>query len=160
MRISSWASHFYTSEICGCAEKAGVGAHSTQGIFTCTKLLGINCDPIHYWRSPYQKISESVSQWPSPKLVTSVWAGGLRRRKKFWTLVKPPNSCQFEILRPDLFLSLSLSLSLALWLSLFLLSTQSVAFSCVASLSLSQIEIHFVFINFILTSGRVNPFGK
>jgi hypothetical protein len=48
-----WASHLYTREICGCVEKAGVGGHSTKGIFTCTKLLAINCDPTHYWRSPY-----------------------------------------------------------------------------------------------------------
>jgi len=34
--------------------------------------------------------------------------------KKFWTPVQPPNSCQFEILRPDLLFYLSLSLSLAL----------------------------------------------
>jgi hypothetical protein len=50
---ASWASHLYTREICGCVEKAAVGGHSTQRIFTCTKLLGINCDPTHYWRSPY-----------------------------------------------------------------------------------------------------------
>jgi hypothetical protein len=30
---ASWASHLYTREICGCVEKAGVGGHSTQGIF-------------------------------------------------------------------------------------------------------------------------------
>jgi hypothetical protein len=50
-------------------------------------------------------------------------------------LLNPPNSCQFEILRPDLFFSLSLSL--AVLLSLFLSSTESVASSCVASVSLS-----------------------
>jgi len=41
---ASWASHLYTREICACVEKAGVSGHSTQGTFTCTKLLGINCD--------------------------------------------------------------------------------------------------------------------
>jgi hypothetical protein len=45
---ASWASHLYAREICGCVEKAGVGGHGTQGIFTCTKFLGINCGPTHY----------------------------------------------------------------------------------------------------------------
>jgi hypothetical protein len=44
---ASWASHLYPREICGCVEKAGVGEHSMQGIFTCTKFLGINCGPTH-----------------------------------------------------------------------------------------------------------------
>jgi len=44
----SWASHLYAREICGCVEKAGVGGHRTQGIFTWTKLLGIKCGPTHY----------------------------------------------------------------------------------------------------------------
>jgi hypothetical protein len=47
------ASGLYTREICACVEKAGVGGHNTKCIFTCMKLLGINCDPAHYRRSPY-----------------------------------------------------------------------------------------------------------
>jgi len=30
----SWASHLYTREICGCVEKAALGGHSTQRLFT------------------------------------------------------------------------------------------------------------------------------
>jgi len=45
IRSASLASHLYA---CGCVEKAGVGGHSTQGIFTYTKLPGINCHPTHY----------------------------------------------------------------------------------------------------------------
>jgi hypothetical protein len=47
VRSYSWASQLYTREICGCVEKPDVGGHSTQGTCTCTKLLGINCDPTH-----------------------------------------------------------------------------------------------------------------
>jgi hypothetical protein len=40
-------SRLYTEEICGCVERVGVGGHSTQSTFTCTKLLAINCEPTH-----------------------------------------------------------------------------------------------------------------
>jgi hypothetical protein len=33
-------------------KKQALGGHGTQGIFTCTKFLGINCGPTHYWPSP------------------------------------------------------------------------------------------------------------
>jgi len=61
----SWASHVYTTEmICGCVEKAGFGGHSTQ-----VTSLGINCDPVHCWRSPDCRLIESVAQSGTQKIL-------------------------------------------------------------------------------------------
>jgi len=90
------------------------------------------------------KISESVTRSKSYWPVFEQEGGAC---KKFWTLLTPPNSCQFEILRPDLFFSLSLSLSLVDSLSLF--HPICCFLMCSLSLSLSQLEIYFLFINFI-----------
>jgi hypothetical protein len=61
----SWALHVYTTEmICGSVEKAGFGGHSTQ-----VTSLGINCDPVHCWRSPDWRLIESVAQSGTKKIL-------------------------------------------------------------------------------------------
>jgi len=103
------------------------------------KLLGINCDPAHYWRSPYLKISESMTQSKvNDQCLSKRLSAETPRNSRRWS-GHVHRSCQFEILRPDLLFSLSLFL--ALLLSLFLSSTQSVAFSCLVSFSRSQLAI-------------------
>ncbi len=65
----SWASHVYTTEIiCGCVEKAGFGGHSTQ-----VTWLGINCDPVHCWRSPDWRFIESVTQSGTKEILQISW---------------------------------------------------------------------------------------
>jgi hypothetical protein len=62
----SWASHVYTTEmICGCVEKAGFGGHCTQ-----VTSLGINCDPVHCWRSPDWTFITSVTQSGTKEILT------------------------------------------------------------------------------------------
>jgi hypothetical protein len=97
-----------------------------------------------YWESAAtQPITDAVHilklvrQWSGQKVSEQEASG--RDCKKFWTLVRPRHSCQFEILRPHLFFYLSLLSSLLL--SLFLYSSQSVAFSCLVSLSCAQLAI-------------------
>jgi len=45
-------------------KKTGVGGHSTKGIFTCMKLLGINCDPTQSSKKENILLSApNQSQW-------------------------------------------------------------------------------------------------
>jgi len=59
---ASWASHLYAREICECVEKAGVGWHGTQGIFTCTKFLRNQLLPNPLLTLFILKIGESVTR--------------------------------------------------------------------------------------------------
>jgi hypothetical protein len=139
--------------------------------FHLYELTGNQLRPFPLLTQSILKISESVTRSKvSDQYLREQEAYGAC--KKFWTLVKPPNSCQFEILRPDLFFSLSLSLLLALLLSLLLSSTHPVCYFLVRSLCLSLSTWNLfcapspktlLFMNFfwlVGTNSRVNPFRK
>ncbi len=72
----SWASHVYTTEmICGCVEKAGFGGHNRQ-----VTWLGINCDPVHCWRSPDWRFIESVTQSSTKEILTVILLSPIHSR--------------------------------------------------------------------------------